>query len=106
MGVGLGADRIVFAPNFGVNQGAAVLVGALVLLLIVVFEGSILKAALRLAHRAKSKMTAAFPRSPRRCNAYGHPEGSELEVEFYGVADGISIVLSHGWGLHSRSGTT
>ena len=46
---------------------------------------SILKAALRLAHRAKSKSATAFPRSPRRCNACADTDGSELEVEFYGL---------------------
>jgi hypothetical protein len=30
-------------------------------------------------------VTTAFPRSPRRCNACPDTDGSELEVEFYGM---------------------
>jgi hypothetical protein len=46
--------EFLFAPNFGANQETAML-GALVLLLIVVFGGSILKAPLRLATAAIQK---------------------------------------------------
>ena len=30
------------------------------------------------------------------------PDGSELQIEFYGPEDGTPIVLTHGWGLDSR----
>jgi hypothetical protein len=46
--------EFLFAPNFGANQETAML-GALVLLLIVVFGGSILKAALPRAPRQIQK---------------------------------------------------
>jgi hypothetical protein len=65
--------EFLFAPNFGANQETAML-GALVLLLIVVFGGSILKAALRLAHRAKSKSDhsiSAKPTSVQRLRRHG-----------------------------------
>jgi pimeloyl-ACP methyl ester carboxylesterase len=29
------------------------------------------------------------------------PDGSELQVEFYGPASGLPIVLTHGWGMNS-----
>src|SRR4051794_16345727 len=79
--------EFLFAPNFGANQKTAML-GALVLLLIVVFGGSILKAALRLAHRAKSTSAHSISGSQRRCNACADTDGSELEVEFYGGLQG------------------
>ena len=30
------------------------------------------------------------------------PDGSELQIEFYGPEDGTPIVLTHGWGLDTR----
>ena len=65
--------EFLFAPNFGANQETAML-GALVLLLIVVFGGSILKAALRLAHRSKSKSDHSIfakPTSVQRLRRHG-----------------------------------
>ena len=73
MGVGLGADGIPLRtklrrePRDGHARRA-------VLLLIVVFGGSILKAALRLAHRAKSKSDQqhfAKPTSVQRLRRHG-----------------------------------
>jgi hypothetical protein len=93
--------EFLFVPNFGANQETAML-GALVLLLIVVFGGSILKAALRLAHRAKSKSDHSISRSPRRCNACADTDGSELEVEVYGVLQGWRLQAAE-WNSLKRS---
>ena len=43
-------------------------------------------------------MTPA-PRSQQRLR---RPDGSELQIEFYGPEDGPPIILTHGWGLDSR----
>jgi len=91
----------VFAPNFGANEETAMLVGALVLLLIVVAGGSFVKGILRLTSRSKPNDDPRVSPKPTSAQRIRRPDGSELEVEFYGAADGIPLVLTHGWGLHS-----
>ena len=52
------------ALNFGANRETAMLVGSMVLLLIVEFGGEIIKAALRLAHRARSRNDHSISAKP------------------------------------------
>ena len=99
MGVGLGADGIRLRAKLRRESRDGMLVGALVLLLIVVFGGSIVKPLCASRTAPNPKMTAF--REAHVGNACGDRTGRNFEVEFYGVADGIPIVLSHGWGLHA-----
>lgn len=91
----------VFAPNIGANEETMLLIGAAVLLLIVLYGGSIAKVVLRMTFRkpvaGDDPRVAPKPTSEQRLR---RPDGSELNVESYGREDGIPIVLTHGWGLH------
>lgn len=91
----------VFAPDFGANQETAMFAGALLLLLIVLFGGSLVKGVLRLTHRSKPNDDPRDSTRPNSVQRLRRPDGSELEVAFYGAADGIPVVLTHGWGLHA-----
>jgi hypothetical protein len=48
------------------------------------------------------KVTTPFPRSPGRCNACADTDGSELEVEFYGVLQGWRLQAAE-WNSLKRS---
>ena len=66
--------------------------------------GTIVKAILRLTTHGKTG-AKADPRRTSKSKSQQRllrPDGSELQVEFYGPEDGIPIVLTHGWGLDSR----
>jgi pimeloyl-ACP methyl ester carboxylesterase len=91
----------VFAPSFGANEETALLVGAVLLLLIVLAGGSIVKGILRLTSRSKPNDDPRVSPKPVSVQRIRRPDGSELVVEVYGAADGIPIVLTHGWGFHS-----
>jgi hypothetical protein len=66
----------VFAPNIGANQDTAMLGGAMVLLLIVEFGGDIIKAALSLPHRAKSRNDHRISAKPTSVRRLRRPDGS------------------------------
>ena len=92
----------VFAPNFGANEETMLLAGAVLLVIVVLFGGSIIKAVLRLASGSKGSRGGdpRIPVKPISVERIRRPDGSELEVQFYGPTDGIPIVLTHGWGFH------
>lgn len=90
----------VFAPNFGWNEETMLLVGALALLLVVLAGGSLVKAILRLTSGSKPNDDPSIAPKPTSVQRLRRPDGSELQVEFYGAPDAIPIVLTHGWGLH------
>jgi pimeloyl-ACP methyl ester carboxylesterase len=92
----------VFAPTFRANEEMAMLAAAGVLLLIALTGGSIVKGILRLMRHSKTGDDPRLAPTPTSNQRIRRPDGSELEVEFYGSADGIPIVLTHGWGLHSH----
>ena len=97
-------EKSFFAPNFGLNEETMLLAIALILILLALAGSTIVKAILRLT---KSK-TAHTDTDPRRMpkamsqQRLRRPDGSELQIEFYGPEDGTPIVLTHGWGLDSR----
>jgi pimeloyl-ACP methyl ester carboxylesterase len=94
--------ELVFAPNFGRNEETMLLAAALILLLVALFGGSIVKAVLRLTSGSKPNDDPRIETKPAKVQRLGRPDGSELEVQFYGAEDGIPIVLTHGWGLHGK----
>ena len=64
----------------------------------------IVKGILTLTARGKAG-TDADPRrtpTPTSQQRLRRPDGSELQIEFYGPEDGPPIVLTHGWGLDTR----
>ena len=97
-------ERWVFAPNFGANEETMLLVIAIVLMLLALMGGTIVKAILRLTTGKKADAKADPSRTPKATSQQRlrRPDGSELQIEFYGPEDGTPIVLTHGWGLNSR----
>ena len=95
-------QQSVFSPDYGWNEETGMFAGAVALILIAVFGGTILKGILSLSkgvNRSPEDDPFISPR-PASKQILHRPDGSELHVEFYGPADGAPIVLTHGWGLH------
>lgn len=94
-------NRMVFAPDFGFNAPTFMLLAGL-LLLLWTFAGRLL-----LPFFLGNKPRQPSPHDPPRHNREGEsqrlqrPDGTELQVEFYGPADGQPIVMTHGWGMNS-----
>jgi len=84
--------RIVTVP-FGFNRPTAELLGGLTLLGLSVGGGSVLVPLLRRKGQddPNSERTGEVRRLKR-------PDGTELQVEFYGPPDAPPILLTHGWG--------
>jgi pimeloyl-ACP methyl ester carboxylesterase len=97
-------ERWIFAPNFGSNEETMLLVIAIVLMLLALLGGMVVKAILRLTTGKKADAKADPSRTPKAMSQQRlrRPDGSELQIEFYGPEDGTPIVLTHGWGLNSR----
>ena len=94
----------IFTPNFGLNEETMLFVAAIILTLLALAGGMIVKGILRLTSRGKADPDAD-PRSaptPTSQQRLRRPDGSELQIEFYGPEDGTPIVLTHGWGLDTR----
>jgi triacylglycerol esterase/lipase EstA (alpha/beta hydrolase family) len=94
----------VFAPNFGSNEETVLFAVAMILTLLALAGGTIVKAILRLTSRGKANADADPRRTPKATwqQRLRRPDGSELQIEFYGPEDGTPIVLTHGWGLDAR----
>ena len=94
----------VFTPNFGLNQETMFFASAIILTLLALAGGMIVKGIMRLTARGKASPGADPRRTPTPTSRQPlrRPDGSELQVEFYGPEDGPPIVLTHGWGLDSR----
>jgi pimeloyl-ACP methyl ester carboxylesterase len=94
-------NRYIFDPDFGFNMLTAMLVAGLTLLLWTFFGALILRLILGSKKREPSGLEP--PRMTREgaVQRLQRPDGSELQVEFYGPADGPPIVLTHGWGMNS-----
>jgi len=113
-------QRSVFMPVYGWNAETGMLAGAVALLGIALFGGVLVKVVLRLFMKAKGAGPAGASAGsgangdqgrrmdPRRAPApdvvkrLERPDGSVLHVEMYGPEDGIPVVMTHGWGLHSH----
>ena len=94
----------VFSPNFGSNEETMLFAVAIILTLIALAGGTIVKGILRLTSRGKADADADPRRAPNETSQQRlrRPDGSELQIEFYGPEDGTPIVLTHGWGLDTR----
>jgi pimeloyl-ACP methyl ester carboxylesterase len=94
----------LFAPNFGLNQETMFFASAILLTLFALAGGLIVKGILSLTARGKAGPDADPRRTPTPTSQQRlrRPDGSELQVEFYGPEDGPPIVLTHGWGLDTR----
>ena len=94
----------VFAPNFGLNQETMLFAAAIILTLFALAGGMIVRGILRLTNRGKADADADPRKTPAPTSQQRlrRPDGSELQIEFYGPEDGSPIVLTHGWGLDTR----
>lgn len=94
-------NQWVFAPHLGFNTQTALLAAGLVLLLLTFFGGSLLRLIMGYKNRRNSDLDP--PRMTREGTAQRlqRPDGSELQVEFYGEPGNPPIVLTHGWGMNS-----
>lgn len=94
-------NRLVFAPDFGFNALTLLLVAGL-LLLILTFAGRLLLP-LFLGNQSRNQSKFDPPQKTRegKQQRLQRPDGTELQVEFYGPEDGLPIVCTHGWGMNS-----
>jgi pimeloyl-ACP methyl ester carboxylesterase len=95
-------QRSVFSPQFGWNEETMLFAAAIFLVLLALTGGPLIKAILRLTSGKKAGADTDPRLSPKPASRQRlhRPDGSELQIEFYGPEDGIPIVLTHGWGLH------
>jgi pimeloyl-ACP methyl ester carboxylesterase len=93
-------DQVVFNPDIGLNMQTALLVGGLLLLLWAVAGGLITRLLLRLTSRNASHDQPTSARDGH-IDRLRRPDGTELQIERYGRADGPVLVCTHGWGTDS-----
>jgi pimeloyl-ACP methyl ester carboxylesterase len=96
-------DRTIFDPHIGLNVPTALLVGGLLLLLWAVAGGVIVRLVLRLTSRNSPHDQPTSARDGRT-QRLRRPDGTELQVEHYGRADGPALIFTHGWGTDSTEG--
>lgn len=97
----LSLDRFVFMPDWGFNLPTAFFVIGIVLLLWTLAGGLFVRGFLRLTRR--SPVADDHPTQMRggEVHRLRRPDGSELQIETYGPADGFPIIVTHGWGMNS-----
>lgn len=94
-------DRYVFAPNWGFNTETALLAAGLLLLLWACSGGLLARWLLGGSGRSHSPDERPEHTRDGIVHRLSRPDGSELQVEAYGPADGIPLILTHGWGMNS-----
>jgi pimeloyl-ACP methyl ester carboxylesterase len=96
-------DRYVFDPNWGFNAQTALLVAGLLLLVWTLAGGLLLR--WFLGSSTRPSLDDNPPQHTRQGETHRlqRPDGSELQVEVYGPADGPPLVLTHGWGMNSTA---
>lgn len=94
-------DRYVFDPNFGFNWPTGVLIAGLGLLVGAVAGGWLLRWVGGLSGRSQTRSDPPKHTRQGRMQRLPRPDGSELQVEFYGPENGPPIILTHGWGYNS-----
>jgi pimeloyl-ACP methyl ester carboxylesterase len=96
-------DRTIFDPHIGLNVPTALLVGGLLLLLWAVAGAIIVRLLLRLTSRNSPHDQPTSVRDGRT-QRLRRPDGTELQIERYGQADGPALIFTHGWGTDSTEG--
>ena len=95
------AQKSVFEPHFGWNSDTALLAAWVVLTVVALFGGALIRGILQLTRNRKIPDTEPdISLEPAARQRLRRPDGSELEVEFYGPEEATPIVLTHGWGFH------
>jgi pimeloyl-ACP methyl ester carboxylesterase len=90
-----GGAYLLWAWYAGLLTGLGVLVAALALLLWTVAGRWVILGLLRRGGQDEPRMTRAGEAQRLR-----RPDGTELQVELYGPAEGPPLILTHGWGTN------
>jgi pimeloyl-ACP methyl ester carboxylesterase len=96
-------DRTIFNPDIGLNAPTTLLVGGLLLLLWALAGGLIVRLVLRLTSRPATD-DQPTPARDGRVHRLRRPDGTELQIEHYGQAEGPALIFTHGWGTDSTEG--
>lgn len=94
-------EQYLFAPQWGFNTETTLLVAGLLLLLWACCGGLLVR--WFLSRTGAAHVADEPPQHTRDGTVHRlrRPDGSELQVEAYGPADGIPLILTHGWGMNS-----
>jgi pimeloyl-ACP methyl ester carboxylesterase len=93
-------DRFVFMPDWGFNLPTTLFVAGLVLL-VWALAGSLLVRWLLGGTRPASGGEQPTQTRGGEVHRLRRPDGSALQVEVYGPADGLPLIVTHGWGMNS-----
>lgn len=97
------SQRAVFAPDFGANHETLLLAAALLLGLVVLGGRPIIRSITSLTRGATDTDTdPRFSVPSVSQERLTRPDGTELQVKFYGPEEGLAIVCTHGWSLTSE----
>ena len=93
-------DKMVFNSDIGLNAPTALLVGGLLLLIWAVAGGLFVQLFLRLTSRHSPNDQPTRARDGR-IQRLQRPDGTELQIEHYGLKSGPALIFTHGWGTDS-----
>lgn len=94
----------LFAPDLSSAEGVSLLAAAIIILLVILAGRPLVMALMKLRSRTSAE-TGTDPRiNPGVCSRREllRPDGSFIQVSFFGPPDATPLVLTHGWGLHGR----
>ncbi len=97
-------QQSIFQPAFGNNEETWMFIGAIALALWALFGGVLTKMVSRLFCKpaAPGELDPHYSPKPDSTARVSRPDGSELNVEFYGNKEGMPLLVSHGWTLNQN----
>ncbi len=95
-------DKMIFSPDIGLNAPTALLVGGLLLLVWAVAGSLLVQLFMRLTSRTPPNDQPTRARDGR-IQRLRRPDGTELQVEHYGLEAGPVLIFTHGWGTDSTA---
>ncbi len=95
-------DKMIFSPDIGLNAPTALLVGGLLLLIWAVAGGLLVQLFMRLTSRTPPNDQPTRARDGR-IQRLRRPDGTELQIEHYGLESGPALIFTHGWGTDSTA---
>ncbi len=95
-------DKTVFNSDIGLNAPTALLAFGLLLLVWAVAGRLVVQLLLRLTSRHSPKDQPTRVRDGR-IQRLRRPDGTELQIEHYGLESGPALIFTHGWGTDSTA---
>lgn len=95
-------DKMIFSPDIGLNAPTALLVGGLLLFVWAVAGSLLVQLFMRLTSRTPLKDQPTRERAGR-IQRLRRPDGTELQIEHYGLESGPALIFTHGWGTDSTA---